>query len=313
MPHLQSSDQPWQPLGPNQIGTPQFGDVTGRITSIAIAPVGRFGKHCLPWLDRRRGLAFQYAAAGDPTAVTWHPLTDDPPAFSGVNMTSLSIGAISVQPGAAPDGVVLAGTGDPNDVLDSYYGAGILRSGDGGATWTLIRQSSDAFSGGLTNYSFVGDAFAGFAWSTTNTSLVVAAVTDSFDGFINNVNNITFNSGAGNVAEAGLYYSIDAGKTWHLSTIEDGPNQVIQSSQTTFPGEFPGVPATAVVWNPIRKMFFAAVRIPRILSVARRGDLDTDGEPARRGAVDGKLSGESRHEWKQFLHHLLAEYWRCSR
>jgi hypothetical protein len=155
--------------------------------------------------------------------------------------------------------VVLAGTGDPNDVLDSYYGAGILRSGDGGATWTLIRQSSDGFAGGLTNYSFAGDAFAGFAWSTTNTSVVVAAVTDSYDGFLNNVNNMTSHGGAVNVAEAGLYYSTDAGKTWYLSTIEDGPNQVIQSSQTTLPGQFPGVPATAVVWNPIRQMFYAAL------------------------------------------------------
>ena len=260
MPHLQSSDQPWQPLGPEQIGTPQFGDVTGRITSIAIAPWDASGNTVYlgstgggVWLSTN-------AAAGDPTAVTWRPLTDDPPAYSGVNVTSLSIGAISVQPGAAVDGVVLAGTGDPNDVLDSYYGAGILRSADGGTTWTLITQSSDAFSGGLTNYSFVGDAFSGFSWSSANTNLVVAAVTDSYDGFVNNVNNSSFNSGAGNVAEAGLYYSIDAGQTWHLSTIEDGANQVIQSSQTTLPGEFPGVPATAVVWNPIRKMFFAAVQ-----------------------------------------------------
>ncbi len=260
MPLLESSDQPWQPLGPNQIVTPQFGDVTGRITSIAIAPwdssgntvyVGSTGGGV--WLSTN-------AAADDPTTVTWQPLTDDPPAYSGVDITSLSIGAVSVQPGTSPNGVVLAGTGDPNDVLDSYYGAGILRSTDGGTTWSLITQSSDAFSGGLTNYSFAGDAFSGFAWSTTNGSLVVAAVTNSYDGFINNINNSTYNNGAGNVAEAGLYYSTDAGQTWHLSTIEDGPNQVIQSSQTTMPNVFPGVPATAVVWNPIRKMFYAAVQ-----------------------------------------------------
>ena len=259
MPRLQSSDQPWQPLGPNQIVTSQFGDVTGRVTSIAIAPWDASGNTV--YLGSTGGGVWRSnnAAASDSTTVTWQPLTDDPPAFSGIDITSLSIGAVSVQPGSTPNGVVLAGTGDPNDVLDSYYGAGILRSGDGGATWTLIRQSSDGFSGGLTNYSFAGDAFAGFAWSTTNTGVVVAAVTDSYDGFINNVNNMTSHGGAANVAEAGLYYSTDAGKTWYLSTIEDGPNQVIQSSQTTLPGEFPGVPATAVVWNPIRKMFYAAL------------------------------------------------------
>ena len=169
MPHLQSSDQPWQPLGPNQIVTTQFGDVTGRVTSIAIAPWDASGNTV--YLGSTGGGVWRSnnAAASDPTTVTWQPLTDDPPAFSGIDITSLSIGAVSVQPGSTPNGVVLAGTGDPNDVLDSYYGAGILRSGDGGATWTLIRQSSDGFSGGLTNYSFAGDAFAGFAWSTTNT------------------------------------------------------------------------------------------------------------------------------------------------
>ena len=260
MPQLQSSDQPWQPVGPDQIVTSQFGDVTGRITSIAIAPWDASGNTV--YLGSTGGGVWKStnAASSDPTTVTWQPLTDDPAAYSGINITSLSIGAVSVQPGSSPNGVVLAGTGDPNDVLDSYYGAGILRSGDGGATWGLITQSSDGFSGGLTNYSFAGDAFAGFAWSTTSPSLVVAAVTDSYDGFINNVNNISFNSGANNVAEAGLYYSTDAGKTWYLSTIEDGPNQVIQSSQITLPSAFPGVPATAVVWNPMRAMFYAAVQ-----------------------------------------------------
>ena len=261
MPRLQSSDQPWQPLGPDQIVTSQFGDVTGRITSIAIAPWDASGNTV--YLGSTGGGVWRSnnAAASDPTTVTWQPLTDDPPAFSGINITSLSIGAVSVQPGSTPDGVVLAGTGDPNDVLDSYYGAGILRSGDGGATWTLVRQSNDGFAGGLTNYSFAGDAFAGFAWSTTNTSVVVAAVTDSYDGFINNVNNMTSHNGAANVAEAGLYYSTDAGKTWYLSTIEDGTNQVIESSQTTLPSAFPGVPATSVVWNPMRKMFYAALEL----------------------------------------------------
>lgn len=256
MPHLQSSDQPWQPVGPNQIVSPEFGDVTGRITSIAIAPWDASGNTV--YIGSTGGGVWKStnASANDPAAVTFTPLTDNLPAFSGVNVTSISIGAVSVQPGTAANGVVLAGTGDPNDALDSYYGAGILRSPDGGTTWRLITQSEDGFAGGVTNYSFVGDAFSGFAWSTANPNLVVAAVTDSYDGFLNNINN----SGTLNTAEAGLYYSTDAGQTWYLSTIEDGPNQVIQSSHTTVPSEFPGVQVTSVVWNPMRQMFFAAVQ-----------------------------------------------------
>ncbi len=256
MPDLQPSNQPWQAVGPAQIVTSQFGDVTGRVTSIAIAPWDASGNTV--YLGSTGGGVWRStnAAAGDPTTVTWQPLTDDLPAYSGVNITSLSIGAIGVQPGASPDGVVLAGTGDPNDVVDSYYGAGILRSADGGTTWSLIPESQDGFAGRLTNYSFAGAAFSGFAWSTMNTNLVVAAVTDSYDGFVNNVNNINTD----NPTEAGLYYSTDAGQTWFLSTIEDGPNQVIQSSQDTLPQNFPGVPVSSVVWNPMRQVFYAAVQ-----------------------------------------------------
>ena len=59
--------------------------------------------------------------------------------------------------------MVLAGTGDPNDALDSYYGEGILRSADGGVTWTLAQESHDGVAG---EHSFVGLGVAGFAWST---------------------------------------------------------------------------------------------------------------------------------------------------
>src|SRR3984885_1707678 len=75
------------------------------------------------------------AAVAD--SVSFLPLTDTLGASAaGV---SLSIGALSVQPGGT--GVILAGTGDPNDATDSYYGAGILRSADGGVTWSLITQT----------------------------------------------------------------------------------------------------------------------------------------------------------------------------
>jgi hypothetical protein len=255
-PHLLPGNQPWQSLGPNAILTPQFGAVTGRVTALAIAPWDASGNTVYlgatgggVWLSTN-------AAATDPATVMWRPLTDNLPAFSGINIVSLSIGAIAIQPGTSLNDVILAGTGDPNGAPDSYYGAGILRSTDGGTTWSLIRQSSDGFAGGLTNYSFAGNAFSGFAWSTTNPSLAVAAVTTSFDGFINNINN----SGTHNVAEAGLYYSPDAGQTWYLATIEDGPNKIIQSAQTTNPSAFPGVPVSAVVWNPARQMFYAAIQ-----------------------------------------------------
>src|ERR1019366_4752947 len=78
-------------------------------------------------------------------ALPTHPpcdsrLTDTTAALAGARDASISIGAITVQAGGT--GVILAGTGDPNDGLDSYYGAGILRSGDGGNSWELIAATS---------------------------------------------------------------------------------------------------------------------------------------------------------------------------
>jgi len=119
----------------------------------------------------------QNAGVSSTSSILFTPLTDSVAALSGILDASISIGALTVQPGtvkvcgtgATGGGVILAGTGDPNDALDSYYGAGILRSADGGNTWSLISSTSDHL------YSFMGEGIAGFAWSTVNTDLVVAA------------------------------------------------------------------------------------------------------------------------------------------
>jgi hypothetical protein len=86
--------------------------------------------------------------------VTFNPLTDVVEALSGAFDASISIGAIGVQPGGT--GVILAGTGDPNDALDSYYGAGILRSADGGNSWSLITATGD------NRWGFPGRGVCGF-------------------------------------------------------------------------------------------------------------------------------------------------------
>ena len=164
-------------------------------------------------------------------------------------MTSLSIGAVTVQPGGT--GVILAGTGDPNNATSSWYGAGILRSADGGNTWTLIHATSASLSYSGIIYSFYGSAFAGFAWSTTTPNLVVAAVTES--GY-----EATVDTSPSAQSMLGLYYSPDAGLSWQLATIEDGSQQIVQGPDRL--SSSGGNPATAVVWNPIRQRFYAAVR-----------------------------------------------------
>jgi hypothetical protein len=142
--------------------------------------------------------------------------------------------------------VVLAGTGDANDALDSYYGEGILRSADGGVTWTLAQESHDGVAG---NHTFVGLGVAGFAWSTATPGRVVAALSQSAEGVLVNAPDATY-------SVMGLYYSTDAGVTWQMATIEDR-SQVVERPM---PGGAPGNAVTAVVWNAVRQRFYAAVR-----------------------------------------------------
>ncbi len=233
----------WVPVGPLQVNTAAWNLVTGSVTSIAADPSDASGNTVYLGTDGG-GVWKSGNAAGSASAVTFRPLTDSLSVHSTASLSSLSIGAVSVQPGST--GVVLAGTGDANNETDSWYGAGILRSTDSGNTWSLINTAGDSFSGAGFIYSFVGNGFAGFAWSTANPQFVVAAVTNAASAE-------TYESEG---SALGLYYSSDAGNTWQLATLQDG-SQVFESNQITISG---GNAATAVVWNAMRRRFYAAVR-----------------------------------------------------
>lgn len=260
----------WQPVGPAQVITSAWGAVAGQVTSVAVDSSDATGGTVYV------GTAFggvwrsTTASSSNLSSIQFTELTDA--AYSSLaqtaNAPSLSIGAVSVEPAwlLAPgaQAVVLAGTGVANDTTASYFGDGILRSVDGGADWSLIPHSSDETTGGAnTNFQFAGNGFAGFAWGGTATNpVVVAAVSQSAEG----VELGTVDTGGGQ-SVLGIYYSLDLGQTWLMATITDGAGSVVQSDQTNFlscAANLSAVPCgnavTAVVWNPVRKMFYAAVR-----------------------------------------------------
>jgi len=139
-----------------------------------------------------------------------------------------------------PDGsVVLVGTGEPNSAIDSYYGVGILRSTDQGATWTLI-PSSD---GGA--HPFAGLGFSKFAWNTVSAGTVVAATATTAKGFDE--------GDIGSSTNRGLYRSTDSGQTWTYQALADG----------SLP-----ISVTDVVYNPGAGKFFASVRYHGVYSSA---------------------------------------------
>ena len=77
----------------------------------------------------------------------------------------------------------------------------------------------------------------------------MAAVSQSAEGDLVNAASAAY-------AVKGLYWSSDAGLSWHLANVMDG-NQVIQGAALT---GSTGNAATTVVWNPIRQRFYAAIR-----------------------------------------------------
>ena len=63
--------------------------------------------------------------------LSWNALTDA--------QSTLFMGAIALAP--SDPNTIYAGTGEANNSIDSFYGRGILKSSDGGGSWTLLGNS----------------------------------------------------------------------------------------------------------------------------------------------------------------------------
>ena len=114
----------WSFIGPpNYLSSAYAGSIwTGRVTSVAVDPADE--NHWL--IGAAQGGVWDSHDAG----ATWEPRTDGQP--------SLAIGAIAFSP-TTPN-VVYAGTGEANFVGWTYAGAGMLRSDDSGATWSVVNR-----------------------------------------------------------------------------------------------------------------------------------------------------------------------------
>jgi hypothetical protein len=112
----------WSFIGPpNYLNTAYAGSIwTGRVTSVAVDPAD--ANHWL--IGAAQGGVWDSHDAG----ATWQPRTDGQP--------SLAIGAIAFSP-TSPN-VVYAGTGEAKFIGWTYAGAGMLRSDDSGATWSVV-------------------------------------------------------------------------------------------------------------------------------------------------------------------------------
>ncbi len=224
------------PLGPVPLASDASGDgfqnynqVSGRATAVAIDPADASGNTV--YVGGAQGGVWKSgnAATALANSVTWTAVTDD--------QATLSTGAIAIQPGNSNPGqsVIVVGTGEADNAADSYFGLGILRSADGGNSWTLI--SSDTT--GVYSFSGLGATRMAFSTATGQASTVVAAMAATAEGLVDGA--LTTNT------YRGLYTSMDAGQTWTYDALFAG-------------GATEATSATSVVYNAAAGLFFAALR-----------------------------------------------------
>jgi hypothetical protein len=196
-PDISASLQFWTALGPQPTANTEFfGNVSGRVTALAVDPCDATGNTVYAGgADGGVWVSFN-ALSGSP--VTWQPLTDNEP--------SLSIGALALAPepcqmfdGHAQSDLILAGTGESNYALDNLYGAGVLRSSDGGQTWT---QDSTFTSSASQGPGASGPYIAALAVQPHQLNPVVLAAVQGTD------------FSAGGSLPSGVWRSTDGGNTW---------------------------------------------------------------------------------------------------
>jgi len=111
----------WSPIGPE--GIPINLRSIGRLTAIAVHPTDPN----TIYVGGAQGGVWKSTDGGG----SWLPLTD--------RECSLAMGALAIDP-VDPE-IVYAGTGEQHFSGDSYYGCGLLRSTNGGTSWTRFGGS----------------------------------------------------------------------------------------------------------------------------------------------------------------------------
>jgi hypothetical protein len=214
----------WIPMGPRPIvrdpaDTQNYGSLAGRVSAVTVDQADTSG--ATVYVGGAYGGVWRSVnATAAPSAVTWTPIIDD--------QATLSVGAIAVN-----GNTILVGTGEAKGAVDSYYGLGILRSTDGGSTWTLI-QTADS---GATKMAGLG--FSHIVFNKDNPNNIVATTIGT---------GVSVGLGAltGNYVR-GVFYSTDAGVSWHSVNVAEGG--------TTFQASTNGL-----VYNATEHKFFAAMR-----------------------------------------------------
>ncbi len=123
----------WTPLGPQPTANTIFyGNVSGRVTAIVPDPCDVSGNTVYAGgADGGVWVSFN-ALSGN--SATWSPLTDNQPSLSTGSL-ALDSSSCQMVNGHSQSHSIIIGTGESNYAADNLYGAGVLRSHDGGQSW----------------------------------------------------------------------------------------------------------------------------------------------------------------------------------
>jgi hypothetical protein len=209
----------WALIGPRPTNTPFFApSVSGRVTALAVDPTNAN----IVYLGAAEGGVWKTTDGG----ITWAPLTDSQPSLA---VGSLAIDSTSCSPG--PCTTIYAGTGEENFAIDNYYGAGVLKSTDGGTTWTDYGGS--AFQGSGTPAP--GPRVGGIAVDPANGNILLAAV----DGFFE----------TGTSFDSGIWRSTNAGGAWTHVLPTTAFNNIVATDVVFDPSDATGQTAYAALGN----------------------------------------------------------------
>ena len=193
---IEADDQSWTPLGPKPLIAPP-GDTaisySGRVSAIALHPQYDGSSNKTIYVGAAQGGVWRSTDNGQ----TWTPLLDSQP--------TQAVGSLAIDP--TNPNIILVGTGEGNSAVSCYYGAGILKSVDGGASWSVITGPNSTLV--PQKPVFVNAAIPKIVIDPVTPNVIFAATTVA--------STASASGGAGAVEggkQRGLWKSTDGGATW---------------------------------------------------------------------------------------------------
>ena len=209
----------WASVGPTPTTGGFFSPVTGRVTTIAVDPSDSTGNTVL--IGGAMGGIWRSSDAGQ----SWTAVGDQ--------NASLAMGSIAFAPSQPT--TVYAGTGESESVgFDIYYGAGVLRSTDGGLHWTqtcTVASSTCPFIGPYDNitpfgfFTLGGTRITYIAVNPANSQMVLVGAQTQFS----------------QGPTEGVYCSDNGGSTW---------TNILPDQLSSFVGFASSTVAYAALGNP---------------------------------------------------------------